>query len=57
MARQLLILALAFAAGALLALALGAPNLGTALGVGQLTFAAVLVWLLLSDRRGDPGSR
>ncbi len=52
MARQLLILALAFAGGTLLALVLGAKNLGTAMGVGQLTFAVVLVWVLLSDRGG-----
>jgi hypothetical protein len=51
MGRQLVLLLLAFAGGTLLALALGATNLGTAFGVGQLTFAAVLVWLLLSDRR------
>ena len=38
--------------GVLAALALGAHNLGTALGVGQLTFAATLVYVLLSDRRG-----
>lgn len=50
MGRQLVLLLLAFAGGTLLALALGAINLGTALGVGQLTFVAVLVWLLLSDR-------
>lgn len=51
MRRQLLLLALAFAGGTVVALALGAKNLGTAFGVGQLTFAAVLVWLLLTDRR------
>jgi hypothetical protein len=50
MARQLLILALAFLGGTLIALALGAKNLGTALGVGQLTFAATLVAVLLTDR-------
>jgi hypothetical protein len=50
MARQLLILALAFAGGTLLALALGAKNLGTAFGVGQLAFAAGLVWVLMTDR-------
>lgn len=50
MARQLLILALAFLGGAVLALALGAANLGTALGVGQLTFVLALVWVLLADR-------
>ncbi len=48
-ARQTLILAAAFAAGAALAALLGAINLGTALGVGQITFAAALVWILLRD--------
>jgi uncharacterized membrane protein (DUF485 family) len=47
MLRPLLLLIAAFAAGALLAEALGAVNLGVALGVGQLSFAAALVWLLL----------
>lgn len=46
-ARQLAILALAFAAGTAIALLLGAVNLGTALGAGQLTFVAALVWVLL----------
>lgn len=50
MSRQLLTLALAFAGGVLIALALGAKNLGTAFGIGQLTFAATLVWVLLTDR-------
>ena len=45
--RQILLLAAAFAAGAALAGALGAINLGVALGVGQITFAAALVWILL----------
>ena len=27
--------------------ALGAANLGTALGIGQVAFAAVLVWVLV----------
>jgi hypothetical protein len=49
-ARQLLILILAFAAGTALAELLGAKNLGTAVGVGQLTFAAALVWVLMTDR-------
>ncbi|MDX6590751.1 MAG: hypothetical protein QOI84_2025, partial [Solirubrobacterales bacterium] len=40
---------LAFAAGVGVAELLGAVNLGVALGVGQLTFAATLVWLLLRD--------
>jgi hypothetical protein len=49
MGRQLLLLALAFALGAGIALLAGAQNLGTALGVGQLCFAAVLVYVLLRD--------
>jgi len=47
MGRQLLILVLGFAGGAAIALVLGAKNLGTAFGVGQLTFAATLVWVLM----------
>ena len=47
--RQLLILAAAFAAGVGLAELLGAINLGVGFGVGQLTFAAALVWILLRD--------
>ena len=31
----------------LIAWAAGAANLGTALGIGQIGFAAALVWLLL----------
>ncbi|HEY2714958.1 MAG TPA: hypothetical protein VGI73_01915 [Solirubrobacterales bacterium] len=49
MGRQLAILALGFLAGTVLALLLGAKNLGTAIGIGQLTFAATLVWVLLRD--------
>ena len=49
MGRQLLLLLLAFAAGAALAGLLGAVSLGVAFGVGQLTFVAMLVWLLMSD--------
>jgi hypothetical protein len=49
MSRQLLFLAAAFAAGTVLALLLGAKNLGTALGIGQLCFAATLVYVLLRD--------
>ncbi len=64
MGRQLLILAAGFFVGVFAALALGAVNLGTALGVGQLTFGATLVFVLLSDpgrravarRRGDRGA-
>ena len=37
----------AFAIGVGLAELFGAKNLGTALGVGQLTFAAALVFVLL----------
>ncbi|MFL5899086.1 MAG: hypothetical protein ACJ76D_11605 [Solirubrobacterales bacterium] len=49
MSRQLLFLALAFAGEAVIALILGAKNLGTAFGVGQLGFAAALVYLLMRD--------
>jgi hypothetical protein len=49
MGRQLLLLALAFAGGAAIALAVGAKNLGTAFGVGQICFAATLVYVLLRD--------
>jgi hypothetical protein len=47
MAIDLLLLAASFVAGALLATAFGAVNLGVALGVGQLTFCGALVWVLL----------
>jgi uncharacterized membrane protein (DUF485 family) len=50
MGRQLLTLLAGFFVGVFAALALGAVNLGTALGVGQLTFAVTLVYVLLSDR-------
>ena len=45
--RELVVLAVAFAAGVGLAEAFGAINLGVAFGVGQLTFAAALVAVLL----------
>jgi hypothetical protein len=48
-ARELVVLTLAFAAGAALAGLLGAVNLGVAFGVGQISFAAALVWILLRD--------
>lgn len=48
MTRQLGILLGAFAGGALVAGALGADSLGIALGVGQLSFAAALAWVLLT---------
>ena len=44
--RQLALLVLAFAAGTAIALLLGAVNLGIALGVGQVCFAAALAWVL-----------
>lgn len=47
MLRQLAIMLGAFAAGTALAGALGAVSLGVALAVGQLCFAAALVWALL----------
>lgn len=50
MARQLLFLAVAFAAGTAVALLLGAANFGTALGVGQVCFAATLVFVLLREK-------
>jgi hypothetical protein len=43
---------LAFAAGVGIAELFGAVNLGTALGVGQLTFVVALCWVLL---RPTPG--
>jgi uncharacterized membrane protein (DUF485 family) len=49
MARQLLLLLLAFATGVAIAELAGAVSLGVALGVGQLCFAATLVYLLLRD--------
>jgi hypothetical protein len=48
MIRQLAVLLASFALGALIAGGLGAASLGVALGIGQLTFAAALVWVLLS---------
>ena len=44
---KLLIVLAAFGVGVGLAELFGAKNLGTALGVGQLTFAAALVFVLL----------
>ncbi len=49
MTRQLAILLGAFAAGTAIAAALGAVSFGVALGIGQLCFAAALVWVLLRD--------
>jgi hypothetical protein len=50
MGRQLLYLAAAFFGGVFIALLVGAINLGTALGVGQLCFAAMLVYVLMTSR-------
>ncbi|HEX8051829.1 MAG TPA: hypothetical protein VF517_02485 [Thermoleophilaceae bacterium] len=44
---QLLVLAAAFAGGALIAGAAGAANLGTALAFGQIAFVIALVATLL----------
>jgi len=50
MGRQLLLmLLLGFTGGTVIALLLGAKNLGTAFGIGQVCFAAVLVYVLLRD--------
>lgn len=49
MGRQLLLLAGAFLAGIGIATVFGAVNLGVAIGVGQLAFAAVLVWVLIKE--------
>ena len=49
MTRQLMILFAAFAAGAALAAVFGAANFGTALGIGQLCFAAALLWVLIGE--------
>ena len=44
---QIALLAGVFAGVTVVAWAAGAANLGTALGIGQIGFAAALVWLLL----------
>jgi len=45
---QLAILVAATALATLIALALGATDLGTALTFGEIAFAGTLVWLLLA---------
>jgi hypothetical protein len=50
MGRQIALLVAAFAIGTALAAAFGAINLGTAFGVGQISFSAALVWLLLRQQ-------
>jgi hypothetical protein len=49
MSRQLLLLLLAFLGSAAIALLVGTKNLGTALGVAQVCFAAALVYVLMRD--------
>jgi hypothetical protein len=44
---QLALMLGALAAGTLIALAVGATNLGTALTFGTMAFMATVVWLLL----------
>jgi hypothetical protein len=46
---QLALLAAVFVGVTLIALALGAKNLGTAATFGEIAFAATLVWLLLTQ--------
>ena len=47
MLAKLVIVLAAFAVGVVIAELFGAKNLGTALGVGQLTFAVALVYVLI----------
>jgi len=49
MSRPLALLLLGSAAATVLALLLGAKNLGTALGVAQVCFAGLLVYVLMRD--------
>lgn len=49
-ARDLVVLAAAFAAATGVAELLGAANAGTALTFGELAFTATLLWLLLAPR-------
>jgi len=49
MSRALLLLLATLVAGTALALLAGAKNLGTALAIGQLCFAATLVYVLMRD--------
>jgi hypothetical protein len=46
---QLALMLGAFALGTAIAAALGAISFGVALGVGQVCFAATLVWVLLTQ--------
>ena len=47
--RQLAMMLGAFALGTSIACVLGAVSFGVALGVGQICFAATLVWVLLTQ--------
>jgi hypothetical protein len=47
--RQLALMLGTFVLGTLASAALGATSFGVALGVGQLCFAATLVWVLLTQ--------
>ncbi|HWC47513.1 MAG TPA: hypothetical protein VG448_01365 [Solirubrobacterales bacterium] len=49
MGRQLALLLLGFATATVIALLVGAKNLGTAFGVAQVCFAALLVFVLMRD--------
>jgi hypothetical protein len=49
-ARDLALILGAFVAATALAEAFGAVNMGTALGFGQMAFAATLVWVLVAAR-------
>jgi hypothetical protein len=51
---KLAIVVAAFAAGVGLAELFGAKNLGTSLGIGQLTFAAGGVYVLVRRERSGP---
>jgi uncharacterized membrane protein (DUF485 family) len=53
---KLAIVLAAFAAGVGVAELFGAKNLGTALGVGQLTFVVALLYVLLRRDGSGPGS-
>ncbi|HEY8581289.1 MAG TPA: hypothetical protein VIL49_00020 [Capillimicrobium sp.] len=46
---QLGLLVAAFAVGTLVALAVGAANLGTAMTVGSITFAAAYMWVIVKE--------
>ena len=53
---QLAFLVATFALTTLIALALGAANLGTAAAFGQLAFAAAFMWLIVRPGQTDEPS-